>query len=233
MAMIYFFGDLGQTQNFRQALSLLARAAREANEECPHPSYVLGLILASDYPKIDIPREHVIPDDSEALRNIGRAAELGYTPALNKLGQYYEYGMAGLEPDPWKSLQYYEQAAERGDPEAMLSLSGWYMSGAEGCFEKNEPLAFKWCDKAAKKGMAKAEFALGYYYEVGIGVQSDVHRAIEHYNRAASKGYRNAIERLNRGSSVTRMQHDETIRRVKGARDPFREDKDNKDCVVS
>lgn len=105
--------------------------------------------------------EHVIPDNDEGLRYIHRASELGYTPALNKLGQYYEYGMAGLQPDPWKSLQYYERAAEKGDAEAMLSMSGWFMSGAEGYFEKNEGLAFKWCERAAEKGVAKAEFALG------------------------------------------------------------------------
>ncbi|KAJ2815500.1 hypothetical protein FBU31_006909, partial [Coemansia sp. 'formosensis'] len=61
----------------------------------------------------------------------------------------------------------------------------------------NDVEAYLWARRAADRGLEKAEYAVGYYYECGIGVaQPDVHEAQAWYARAAKKGNRRAISRL-------------------------------------
>lgn len=43
-----------------------------------------------------------------------------------------------------------------------------------------------WARKAAERGLAKAEYALGYYTEVGIGVAPNLDEAKRWYYKAAS-----------------------------------------------
>lgn len=64
-----------------------------------------------------------------------------------------------------------------------MALSKWFLCGAEGAFEKDEGLAVVFAEKAARKGLPSAEFAMGYYCEVGIGVSKDVQRARGWYEK--------------------------------------------------
>ena len=66
-----------------------------------------------------------------------------------------------------------------------MALSKWFLCGAEGCFSANEDLAFTFADKAARKGLATAEFALGYYLELGIGCRKDIEAAKKWYSKAS------------------------------------------------
>ena len=52
-----------------------------------------------------------------------------------------------------------------------------------GGFEKDEGLALTFAEKAARKGLPSAEFAMGYYAEVGVGQPKDVKKAIVWYER--------------------------------------------------
>lgn len=62
-----------------------------------------------------------------------------------------------------------------------MALSKWFLCGAEGAFEKDEGLAYTFAEKAARKGLPSAEFALGYYKEVGVGSVADVEVAKKWY----------------------------------------------------
>ena len=108
----------------------------------------------------------------------------------------YEYGNLGCIVDPRKSIAWYSRAAERGDPEAELALSGWYLTGAEGILPQSDQEAFLWAQRAAEKGLAKAEFAVGYYIESGIGTRPDLNEAKRWYLRAAEQGQKRAMARL-------------------------------------
>ena len=44
-------------------------------------------------------------------------------------------------------------------------------------FEKDEALALTFAEKVAKKGLPSAEFAMGYYAEVGVGRPMDIQAA--------------------------------------------------------
>ena len=68
-----------------------------------------------------------------------------------------------------------------------MALSGWYLTGSEGILDQSDTEAYLWARKAADKGLAKAEYAIGYYSEIGIGVKLDIDEARRWYMRAAGK----------------------------------------------
>lgn len=74
-----------------------------------------------------------------------------------------------------------------GDLESQLALSGWYLTGSEGVLQQSDTEAYLWARKAAERGLSKAEYALGYFTEVGIGVPGNLEEAKRWYYKAASK----------------------------------------------
>lgn len=54
---------------------------------------------------------------------------------------------------------------------------------AQGGFDKDEQLARVFAEKAARKGLPSAEFAMGYYCEVGIGGVKDLEEAVGWYRK--------------------------------------------------
>jgi len=180
LGMILLNGLLGQQKNPREAIGWLRRAGEQADEENPHALHELGLLHESNENNV------VIHDEAYAKELFTRAAQLGYTPSQFKLGQCYEYGTLTCPVDPRRSIAWYTKAAEKGDSEAELALSGWYLTGSEGVLKQSDSEAYLWARRAANKGLSKAEYAVGYYAEVGIGVKQDMELAKRWYMRAAS-----------------------------------------------
>ncbi|KAJ2492726.1 hypothetical protein IWW37_001172 [Coemansia sp. RSA 2050] len=191
LGVILTKGLLGVAATPREGITWLKRGADNATPECPHALHELALCYESN----SIPE--IIPDDSYARELFIKAGRLGYVPSQVRLGQAYEYGTLGCAVDPRKSIGWYTRAAEKGDSDAELALSGWYLTGAEPFLPQNDVEAYLWARRAADRGLDKAEYAVGYYYECGIGVaQPDVHEAQAWYARAARKNNRRAISRL-------------------------------------
>jgi TPR repeat protein len=177
LGMILLHGSLGEQKNPREAINWLRRAAEQADEDNPHALHELGLLHEVG--------EHV-PQDPLASKNLfTRAAHLGYTQSQFKLGQCYEYGALTCPMDPRRSIAWYTKAAEKGDSQAELALSGWYLTGSEGVLKQSDSEAYLWARRAANKGLSKAEYAVGYYAEVGIGIKQDIEFAKRWYMRAA------------------------------------------------
>ncbi|KAF9921792.1 hypothetical protein FBU30_008130 [Linnemannia zychae] len=222
LAMVYLYGDLGQSQNMKAGLQYLKRAASLATEAAPMSPYILGLILSRDYSKqLKIPDDISFPDDGEALEWFRKSAQLGYGPANYKLGYCYEYGSLGCPIDPFLSVQHYERAIMSDDSngEAEMALSGWYLSGADNCFPADDRLAFHYASLAADKNLPKAQYALGYYYEVGISVAIDLEKAMEFYKHAAENGNMDAKKRLEEQSAkFDPLGHKNSIKRMKNGR---------------
>jgi len=78
----------------------------------------------------------------------------------------------------------------------MMALCAWYLFGAEPILEKNEHEAFAWAVKAAELNYAKAEYAVGYFKETGIGCSQDSVSANVYYWRAAQQGDERAKARM-------------------------------------
>jgi hypothetical protein len=115
--------------------------------------------------------------EQEARLHLERAAFLHFAPAQYKLGHVYEFALAPFPFDALLSVQYYSLASQQGEVEADMTLSKWSLCGAEGAFDKDENLAFTFAEKAAQKGLPSAEFAMGYYKEVGVGGSKDFETA--------------------------------------------------------
>jgi TPR repeat protein len=138
----------------------------------------------------------IIQDEAYAWELYTKGAQLGHPPAQFKLGYCYENKCLGCNIDPRKSIAWYSRAAEQGEPEAELALSGWYLTGAEGILPQSDQEAFLWAQRAAEKGLAKAEYALGYYFETGVGTACNLSEAKRWYLMAAEQGQKRAMARL-------------------------------------
>lgn len=194
LGMTYLKGDLRQRVNFSEALMWLQRAADKADKNTPHAVHELGLLFehARDLP----PDAGIVHNDQAALDLFAKAANLGYPPSQYRLGHAFEFGELGLPVDPPRSIDWYNVAAQNGDSDAELALAGWHWTGAENLLKPNDTEAFHWAEKSAKKGNAKAEFALGYFYQFGVGVPIDLEKAKMFYLRAYEKKHPRALNRL-------------------------------------
>lgn len=182
MGMIHLKGLLGQARSPREGISWLKRAAERADEENPHALHELALMYqnASD-------NDVVIRDEQYACQLFHQAADLGYKFSQFRLGTAYEYGLMGCPVDNRMSIIWYTRAAAQGEHQSELALSGWYLTGSEGILQQNDTEAYLWARKAATAGLAKAEYAMGYFTEVGIGVTANLEDAKRWYWRAAGK----------------------------------------------
>lgn len=180
MGMILLKGLLGQPKNPREAVSWLKRAAERADKDNPHGLHELGLLYESPTPP-----DNILHDERYAFQLFQQAAELGYKYSQFRLGSAYEYGLLGCPIDARQSIAWYTRAAAQSEHQSELALSGWYLTGSEPLLTQSDTEAFLWARKAASSGLAKAEYAMGYFNEVGIGTAVDVEEAKRWYYRAA------------------------------------------------
>ena len=199
LGLILLNGLIGEKKNPREAISWFLRAAQIADEK--HPQALHELALAYELPDNSIPS--VISDINYARELYSQAAQLGYAPSQFKLGLAYENGHLGCPIDPRRSIAWYSRAAEQNDPNAELALSGWYLTGADGVLNQNDTEAYLWAKKSAGRGLPKAEYAVGYYTETGVGVVSNLEEARQWYTRAAAHGDIKASQRIQALGQVT------------------------------
>jgi TPR repeat protein len=128
LGMILLGGLLHQARNLRESIVWLRRAAAQADEDNPHALHELALL--HERPN----NGGVVPHDPNMARELfSQAAQLGYAPAQFRLGACHEFGNLGCVIDPRRSIAWYTKAAQKGDPEAELALSGWYLTGSGEC----------------------------------------------------------------------------------------------------
>ncbi|TPX63301.1 hypothetical protein SpCBS45565_g06741 [Spizellomyces sp. 'palustris'] len=196
LGMILANGELGQPRNISSSIKWLNLSARYATPKHPHALYQLALLHEHDPNALNGKA-----DPATALDLLRRAAKLGHVPSQLRLGHVYQFGDLGATIDPSASITYYSLAAQKGSAEAMYELCAWHFTGAEDANGKevlvqDDEEAYIWARKAAEKGLAKAEYAVGYFTENGIGVQGDMEEALEWYTLAARHGDPHAVSRL-------------------------------------
>lgn len=211
LGMMTLLGQHGQVQDYERGLNLIYLSAQTADENAPQGAYVFGMFQAHQMPQVTIP-EHYLPRDIPGAKaNIEKAAFLGFAKAQLKMGSAYELCELGCPFDPALSLHYNALAARQGEPEAELAISKWFLCGHEGLFEKNEEMAFTYAQRAALSGFATAQFALGYYYEVGIYVPVNFGEAKEWYRKASQGGNSDAegrVDAISRSKTLSRKDHE-------------------------
>jgi len=211
LGMMTLLGQHGQLQDYEHGLNLIYMAAKNADENAPQGAYVLGMLQAHQMSQVTIPEHYQPMDIAGAKANIEKAAFLGFAKAQLKMGSAYELCELGCPFDPALSLHYNALAARQGEPEAELAISKWFLCGHEGLFEKNEEMAFTYAQRAALSGFATAQFALGYYYEVGIYVPVNFGEAKEWYRKASQGGNSDAegrVDAISRSKTLSRKDHE-------------------------
>jgi TPR repeat protein len=198
--------DLG-LDRYKEGLKWLKRAAESADAQYNAAPYHLGLLYETGY------GDDLFKDEAYAAELFTQAAGLGNADAAYKLGDAYEHGKLKCPRDPALSVHFYNVAAEKGNPNAMMALCAWYLIGAEPVLDKDENEAYEWARQAAELGtmhspersqpkanhaigLVKAEYAVGYFTEMGIGCRRDPLEANMLYVKAAEHGDERAKHRL-------------------------------------
>ena len=190
VGMAHLLGQLGLPPQPDIALPLLHHAATLATIQVARSACVYGLLLLGELSQAIISLHlfsAVLPPgvspQLEACKRLERTACLNFSPAQYKLSRAYEFAEPPYPFNAMLSVQYYSLASQQGEAEADMALSKWFLCGAESAFDKDGSLAYTFVEKAARKGLPSAEFALGYYAEVGVGRSKDIGTARRWYQR--------------------------------------------------
>lgn len=219
MGMMSLLGQHGEARDYTNGLERIHAAAESSDEDAPQGAYVYGMLVGRELPDITIPEGILTSSVETARMYIEKAAYQGFAKAQLKTGQAYELCQLGCDFNPSFSLHYYGLAAKQGIPEAALGVSRWFLFGYEGVFKKNEELAFKYAQEAASAKLPTGEFAIGYYYEIGIHVSKNIKEASRWYELAAEHGNSDAVgrlESLKHDKSLSKQDHETTtLTRIK------------------
>ncbi|GLI78255.1 chitin synthase 4 [Penicillium ochrochloron] len=191
MAKACLAGDMGLGKRYRDGITWMKRAAESSDSQYNSAPYELGVMHETGY------GDDVFKDESYAAQLFTKSAELGHVEAAYRLGDAYEHGKLNCPRDPALSIHFYTSAAQSGThPLAMMALCAWYLVGAEPVLEKDENEAYEWATRAAALGLAKAQYAVGYFTEMGIGCRRDPLEANVWYVKAADQGDERAKHRI-------------------------------------
>jgi len=174
----------------REGVKWYHRSCDNASFQYPAGPYELALLHETHK------YSHILfSDATTTISLLTISAELDYPPAHHRLGECYEHGIY-CPADPAKSIHHYTIAAsDFSYSPSMLALCAWYMAGASDILEPNANEAYAWAKSAAEGSYPKAEYTVGYFCEMGIGVQKNVVEANLWYERAAAHGDERARHR--------------------------------------
>ncbi|KAL9537315.1 hypothetical protein MBANPS3_011889 [Mucor bainieri] len=183
-------GELSLSRNIRDGHKWLKRSAEAATTQYPHALHELALLHEKGVESV------IFVDLKYAVSLYHEAAILGYAPSAHRLGECYEFGKLECTTDAALSIQYYSIAAEQQHPESCFALTAWYLVGVPQILAPSDEQAYAWAMCAAQSGLPRAEYAVGYFSEMGIGTDKDENTAMEWYRKAAEHGEKRAIQRL-------------------------------------
>ncbi|KAJ3161883.1 hypothetical protein HDU88_007222 [Geranomyces variabilis] len=191
LGMIELFGQLsGGKRDVRKGIMWLKRGAAVADREHPECLHQLALVFEDGIPP------HAQQDENYAYGLLVEAAELDYAPSQYKLACCYEFERLGCERDLGEALHWYSLAAENDNADAQFALAGWYLQGLEPFLPADPQKAYAWTYRAAMKDHSKAQYAIGYFCELGIGCQQNAEKADRWYKLAAALGEERAIAKV-------------------------------------
>ncbi|KAF2201348.1 hypothetical protein GQ43DRAFT_431721 [Delitschia confertaspora ATCC 74209] len=131
-------------------------------------------------------------DPLKAVQWYRRAAALGDTPALYKMGMILLKGLLGQQKNIGEAINMLKRAADRADeenPHALHELGLLYeaQTGNERII-RDESYALSLFKQAAELGYKFSQFRLGEAYEYGLlGLPIDARSSIAWYTRAAAQ----------------------------------------------
>jgi TPR repeat protein len=103
-------------------------------------------------------------------------------------GEYVAYDRANYD----SALAVWMGNAKKGDPVAQTYVGEIYMRSP--ATAPRYKLARKWFEKAADKGLKRAQINLGYLYENGLGGREDIAKAVAWYSTASGADAENILQ---------------------------------------
>ena len=132
--------------------------------------------------------EGVKQDLKKAFHYYSLAANQDDDVGMFYLAQLYEKGIF-VDPDPYTAFDLYAQAAVKGHSTSLLCAGNMCETGVG--TEKSIIKAVEYWKKASNCEMAEGEasYKLGYAYYDGYGVERNLEKAKEYFERAIKQGY--------------------------------------------
>ena len=118
----------------------------------------------------------LVKSSKKAARLFKRAAELGDTEAMVKLGIMYEKGRDGVKQNHVKAMQLFRAAADRGNAtgQAMFPLILHRRKDDQEALEDDLKTGFRYAKLSSDQGFTLGHLMLGKAYYFGLGVASTV-----------------------------------------------------------
>jgi TPR repeat protein len=141
-------------------------------------------------------------DPAKAVALFTKLADQGVPAGLRTMGELHASGLAGVEKNFTKSLEYFSRAAQGNDAAAQVTLAGYYGQGvdldpADGKIEvaPNPAAALELYRLAARNNVPLALYNVGVHYEEGRSVDKDPTKAFAAYLGAAGGGFAPAMQK--------------------------------------
>lgn len=180
MGFIYFFSNMGVTQDCNKAKYWFEKAAKKGNAKSLDGLgglYFTGCGVDKDFKKAE---GYYLLAEEKGSRN-----------AKANLGDLYREGGYRLDKDLGQAMYWYELAINDTPARAYNGIASSYID------QENYVEAYKNIVKAAELEYPEAEYNLGYMYYNGIVVEQNKKEARIWFEKAAAKGYIDAEYYLN------------------------------------
>ena len=169
----------------RAAFDLIHTASERNN---PYAMNTLGMVYMRGI--------GVAKDSVKSVYWLTKAGDAGFSIAWDNLGRMYKNKASGVRQDFVKACEYFRKGTEAGSAPCIYSLGFMHYKGL-GC-KQDYKLAAQLFKTAAESEYTPAEYFYGLCLRNGYGVEQNTDEASVWLNRAANKGYRDAVEELDR-----------------------------------
>lgn len=170
-----------RTVSAQEAFVLVSQEAAKGQAQAMH-------VLGSFYDQgLGVPKNH-----SKALEWYLKAADANFPAGVYQVGLAYEVGR-GVAANQETAVTYFQKAAVLKVAEASYKLASLAMAGTPP--KADDKKAFEYL-KAAGVAGAKAQEALGNFYENGVGLAPNYTQAFNWYKKAADAGLAEALFRV-------------------------------------
>lgn len=160
VAVRKFHGIKGASKDLEGSAGYMEKAADTSEDGAAAANY--GYMLANGW-GVDV-------DIAAALQKFERALELGEPGGWVGLGYVHYYGLGNVEQNKTLALEYYRQAAAKGDAQALFNVGEMLRQGEGtpgGAADKQA--ALEHFHAAAARGHFKAYYMMGLSYWFGWG----------------------------------------------------------------
>jgi len=185
-ANCYGNGTLGLAVDHEKAFSLYQNAAK-----LNHPQSAYRTAVCCEI------GNGTKKEPAKSVQWYRKAAALGDTGAMYKLGMILLRGLLGEKKNPREAVSWLKRSAEQADqehPHALHELGMLYekqdlADSANGSIIHDDAYALELFTKAARLEYPPAQFRLGCCYEYGsLGCPIDARKSVSWYSRAAETG---------------------------------------------